>query len=101
MDELDLAADGKCHLKSRRKGAQDFDIGKDEAARVLDLAKTAFDAKPPAPGGPRIGGADYMTYVVRYDNNEKTYNDLNAPDEFKALTRALTGIIAKHAKQTR
>lgn len=101
IDELTLAADGKCHLKSRRKGTQDFSITKEDVARIEELAKKAFEAKPEDPNGPRAGGADYLSYIVRYDGKEKRYNDLNAPEAFKELTRALNEVIAKHAQAVR
>lgn len=101
IDELNIAAEGKCHLESRRKGKQDFSITKDDVARLEDLAKKAFEAKPENPNGPRAGGADYLNYIVRYAGKEKRFNDLNAPEAFKELTRALNEVIAKHAQAVR
>ena len=101
IDELTIYVNGKCALTSRRKGNQTFDAGKETVARVFSLAQEAFTAKPPAEGGPRPGGADYMTYIVRFGGLEKTYNDLTVPEAFKPLNRALVDLIAKHAKRTR
>ena len=101
IDELNISTDGKCHLESRRKGKQDFSITKDDVARLEDLAQKAFEAKPENPNGPRVGGADYLSYIVRYAGKEKRYNDLNAPKAFKELTRALNEVIAKHAQAVR
>ncbi len=100
IDELELSADGKCSLKSRRKGHIQPEVSAEVAREIFALAKAAFAANPPAPGGPKIGGADYMTYIVRFGGVEKTYNDLNALDAFKPLTRKLTALIAD-AKRAR
>lgn len=94
IDELALDADGKYRLKSRRKGAHEGSIGVDKAQEIFALAKAAFAAKPPAPGGPQIGGADYMTYIVAFNGAEKKYTDLNALDAFRPLTAKLTALIA-------
>lgn len=94
IDELTVTADGTCTLKSRRGGNKTYKGSASVAGELIALAESAFAAKPPAPGGPRIGGADYMTYVVRLGGQEKTYTDLNAPEAFRELNRKLTQLVA-------
>jgi S-adenosylmethionine hydrolase len=96
--ELTVSGDGECHLKSRRKADRDFSIGKEGAAKLAELAETAFAAKPLSRSGPQPGGADFLSYAVRYKGQEKAYNDLNAPEAFKPLTRALTEVLGKHGR---
>lgn len=73
-------------------------LSKKDFRALRDLAAAAFGAPEPAPaaGGPRMGGADYQTYTIRYAGQEKTFTDLDTPEAFRALLRALTGLAAKH-----
>lgn len=108
QDEVTLHANGRCQLQTRRHiqssnsssstgGTITIGVDAGEARRIIGLAREAFAAPPPAPGGPQAGGADYLTYVVRLDGQEKTFNDLNTPRAFKAVTRALHELLAQHA----
>ena len=73
-------------------------LPKEELRALAELAKAAFDAPQPPAGGPRIGGADYMTYVIRFAGKEKTMTDLDITEAFKPLVRALVELAATYGR---
>lgn len=86
------------HRPTEMLRANTAHLSKKQLRDLRDLAKAAFDAPPPAAGGPRMGGADYMTYVIRFGGQEKTVTDLDMPNSFKPLVRALVDLAAKYGR---
>ena len=102
--EVTLSTSGQATISAPRRSPTEqlrsttMRLPKKEFARLHTLAKEAFAGIPKPTIGPRMGGADYMTYVIRFGGQVKTVTDLDMPNSFKPLVRALVDLAAKHGR---